>query len=197
MDGLASMLDLIIPEVVDRMYCDLARPRKPQPHPAHVTEGPQVELTKTDVTEIIRRTRGATPEELEHILAHAQEYGLTNLQQNQISVDATIAMAQRSRVLNGRKEDPNLKFISQILGMISTPYGLVERSFIESVLREGSQNIYRCRRHLPPSCSCWARQRAILWEAGAHGEQSPEGWTSARLFEILEELELASRPESW
>ncbi len=72
----------------------------------------------------------------------------------------------------------------------------IERSFIEDVLREGSQNIQRCRRHLPPSCACWSSQRAILWEAGRNGEKTPEGWASIKLFEILEDLELASRPEA-
>jgi hypothetical protein len=190
------MLDLIIPEVIDRMYRDLARPRIPQPQAARVTaEAPKVELTKTDVTDILARKRTASPEELEYVISHAQQYALTTWQVNQISVDATIAVAQRSRALTGRSEDPNLRFISQTLGLVPTPFGLIERSFIESVLKEGSQNIYHCRRHLPPSCSCWASQRAILWEAGAHGEQSAEGWTSARLFEILEDLELTSRRE--
>jgi hypothetical protein len=53
---------------------------------------------------------------------------------------------------------------------------------------------------LSPSLSTivsgWASQRAILCEAGRNGEKTPQGWALARLFEILEELELASKLES-
>ena len=37
-------------------------------------------------------------------------------------------------------------------------------------------------------------QRAILWQASASGEKSPEGWAATKIYESLEELELATRP---
>jgi len=179
---------------VQRLYQQISQPSPPPPQSAHAPAPTKpITLTREDVTAIIRRKRSSTPEELEYVLAHSQEYGLTSWQCSQISLDLTVAAAQRSRGANGRKEDPNLKFISQTLGLVPTPWGLIDRSFIENVLREGAQNIQRCRRHLPPSCACWSSQRSILWEAGRNGE-TPAGWASARMFEILEDLELASRP---
>src|SRR5206468_12546784 len=154
-----------------------------------------ITLTRDDVTAVLRRTRGATPEELQYIIDHGKELGVSEWERSQISVDMTIAAAQRSRGANGRREDPNLKFISQTLGLVPTPHGLLDRSFIEDVLRVGAQNIQKCRHHLPPSCACWSSQRASLWEARRNGDKTPEGWAALRMFEILEDLELASRPE--
>jgi hypothetical protein len=179
----------------EKIFRELSQPKPPQPArpPAEVKK---IELTKADVTGIIQRKRSSTPEELEYVLAHSQEHGVTSWQASEIRLDLTIAMAQRSRGANGRKEDPNLKFISQTLGLVPTPHGLIDRSFIENVLRAAAQNIQRCRRHLPPSCACWSSQRAILRESRRKGDKTPEGWAALRMFEILEDLELASRPEA-
>jgi hypothetical protein len=180
----------------EKIFRELSQPKPPQPQPAHVPAPvKQITLTREDVTAIIRRTRGATPEELQHILDYGKELGVSEWERSQISVDMTIAMAARSRQGNGRREDPNAQFIAQVLGYAETPYGLIEREWINAQLRAGSQAIQRCKLHRPPECRCWSASRATLWQARASGEKTPQGWAAVRIYAFLEDLELASRPE--
>lgn len=178
---------------VELIYRELATPKPSQPKPAPIP-APKKTITRADVDDVIQRRRTASPEELQELLS-TKDINLTEGERSQICVDLTVAMAQRSRNINGRRDDPNAKFIAQVLGFVETPHGLIPRSFITDVLREGAANISRCRLHRPPLCDCWSAQRAILWEARAHGEKSPEGWAAVRLFDALEHLETASRPE--
>jgi hypothetical protein len=69
---------------------------------------------------------------------------LTTGERNQLGVDLSIVVAQRARQGNGRREDPNAQFIAQVLGYEKTPYGLIERQWINAQLRAGSQAIQRC-----------------------------------------------------
>jgi hypothetical protein len=190
------MVDLI-PEVIERLYRDLASPKPPQPQPARVdTTAKKIELTRADVDQIIQRTRGASPDELQYLIDNGSGYRLTPGERNQLGVDLSIIVAQRARQINGRREDPNAQFIAQVLGYAETPWGLIEREWIDAQLRAGSQAIQRCRSHKPPVCQCWSASRAILWQARANGDKTPEGWAAARICAFLEELELASRPET-
>lgn len=189
------MVDLV-PAIIERMYRDLASHKAPQPQPARVdTTAKKIELTRADVDQIIQRTRAASPEELEFIIAHAKEFILTDGQRDQLCCDLTIAAAQRARQGNGRRIDGNAEFISKVLGLVETPFGLIARSFVDDLLRDGSRNISRCRLQRPPNCACWSAQRAILFQASANGG-SPEGWAATRIRTALEQLELASRPET-
>lgn len=104
-------------------------------------------------------------------------------------------MAQRARQVNGSRENPAAQFISQVLGLAETPYGTIERAWINHQLRTGAQAISRCKLHRPPLCSCWAASRVTLWQAQASGAKSPEGWAASRIYDFLEELELSSMPE--
>ena len=144
---------------------------------------------------ILQRKRLTSPAELQQIISNAKEYKLTPGERNQLSVDLTMQIAQ-ARQSNGRREDPNERFIAQVLGFVETPFGLVEREWVDGLLRDGARNIARCKRHNPPICECWSSQRAILFQTqSSHGEKSPEGWAATRIYATLEELELASRPE--
>jgi hypothetical protein len=82
-----------------------------------------------------------------------------------------------------------------VLGYAETTWGLIEREWINAQLRAGSQAIQRCKLHRPPVCQCWSASRAILWQARANGDKTPEGWVAVRIYSFLEQLELASRPE--
>ena len=189
------MVDLV-PAIVERMYRDLASRKSPQPQPVSVeTTAKQITLTKADVDAILQRTRSGSIEELEFVIAHAKEFILTDGQRDQLCCDLTIAAAQRSRQGNGRRSDGNAEFISKVLGLIDTPFGLVARSFVDDLLRDGSRNISRCRLHRPPNCDCWSAQRAMLFQASANGERSPEGWAATRIRAALEQLEVSTRPE--
>ncbi|MGD1082495.1 MAG: hypothetical protein ABR881_29615 [Candidatus Sulfotelmatobacter sp.] len=153
------------------------------------------ELSREDVDLILQRKRSATPEELQFIITSAK-FKLTEGERNQLSVDLTIAIAQRTRQGNGRCEDASARFIHDTLGMASTPWGLVERAFFESQLRSGAEAIVRCLRHRPPRCQCWVSSRNALWHtAHTHGERSPEAYTALKVWEALEELEFSSRPD--
>jgi hypothetical protein len=186
------MVDLI-PAIVERLYRDLASAKAPQPACVNTT-AKKITLTKADVDAILQRTRSATPEELEYVIAHAKEFILTDGQRDQVCCDLTIAAAQRARQGNGRRIDGNAEFISKVLGLIDTPFGLIARSFVDDLLRDGSRNISRCRLHRPPNCDCWSAQRAMLFQASANGE-SPEGWVATRIRAALEQLEVSTRPE--
>jgi hypothetical protein len=180
----------------ERIYRELSRPQAQPPKPARTTtDAKQLTLTKADVEAILQRTRSATPEELEYVIAHAREFILTDGQRDQVCCDLTIAAAQRSRQGNGRREDASAEFISKILGLVETPFGLLARSFVDDLLRDGSRNISRCRLHRPPNCACWSAQRALLFQASAGGERSSEGWAAMRIRAALEQLEVSSRPE--
>jgi hypothetical protein len=183
------MNDLIISEVVERMYRDLIRPQPPLPKPVP-SAAIKKPITRADVDAILQRTRCASPENLEYIIGHAKEFILTDGQRDQLCCDLTIAAAQRSRQGNGRRIDASAEFISKVLGMIETPFGLVARAFVDDLLRDGSRNIARCRLHKVPNCDCWSAQRAMLFQASANGERSPEGWAATRIRAALEQLEL-------
>jgi hypothetical protein len=177
----------------EKIFRELS-PQAQPPKPTRATADPKpIALTRADVDAILQRMRSATPEELEFIIAHAKEFILTDGQRDQLCCDLTIVAAQRARQGNGRRIDGNAEFISKVLGMIETPFGLVARSFVDDLLREGSRNISRCRLHRVPLCACWSAQRAMLYQASANGEKSPDGWAATRIRAALEQLELASR----
>ena len=73
-------------------------------------EAQKAELTKTDVNQILARTRGATPDELQYIIDHAKELSLTDRQRDQLACDLSIVIAARARQVNGRRENPNVTF---------------------------------------------------------------------------------------
>lgn len=150
----------------------------------------------------LSRERTATPNELQDIIARAREFKLTDGERNQLGVDLSIVIAQRAQRGNGRQEDPSAEFITKVLGMLQTPYGLVERGWIQEQLRSGAQAIAKCRNHRPPSgrsgehCACWAEQRGALWQIqSTYPFKSPESWAAGRTYDSLAELETSSRPE--
>ena len=181
--------------LVEVIYREIAQPR-PTPQPAHVpAPEKQIPFTRVDVNAIIGRTRSASIDELEYVISHSKEFRLSEGERDQLCCDLTIVAAQHARQGNGRRIDGNAEFISKILGLVETPFGLVARSFVDDLLRGGSKSISRCRLHRPTYCDCWSTQRALLFQASANGEKSPEGWAATRVRAALQELELASRPE--
>ena len=189
------MVDLI-PAIVERLYRDLASAKAPQPQAARVdTTAKKIALTRADVNAIIGRTRSSEPDELQYIIDHAKELKLTPGERNQLGVDFSIIVAQRARQISGRRENPSAEFLAKVLGYAETPLGLIEREWINAQLRAGSQAIQRCKLHRPPRCQCWSASRAILWQARADGDKTPQGWAALRICAFLEELELASRPD--
>jgi hypothetical protein len=179
---------------IELIYRSLAAPKPHEPKPASV-EAPAGKLTRANVDQIIHRERSATPEELQEILS-TKDLRLSESEVNQISVDLTIAMSQRARLANPPRESPGAYFISHTLNLLSTPYGLIDRAWFESLLRSNVEAIAQCRTHRPPRCECWRGAREMLWHAAhTHGDDSPEAWTALQVWTILEELEISSRPE--
>ncbi len=181
---------------VERAYRTLSQPSPPKPKAAPVKVAAKIELTRDDITAILARQRSASAEDLQQIISEAKNYGLTESEKNQLCVDLSIQVARARQNQGKRREDPNARFIGEVLGLVETPFGLIDRSFIEDLLRAGSNNIARCRHHFTPLCGCWSNVRALLWQASANGEKTPEAWAATRIHEMLEELEVATRPES-
>ncbi|MGA8500906.1 MAG: hypothetical protein WB683_05115 [Candidatus Sulfotelmatobacter sp.] len=178
---------------VELIFRQLSQPKPQDAKPAPVAEPSKAELTRADVDAIIQRKRAATPEELQEILACVK---LTSGERNQLSVDLTVMMAQRSRRVNSKCEDPSAKLIHE-LGYAETPFGLLyERAWFQKEFQTGTKAIAECRSHRPPHCSCWRETRESLWYVrSSFPERSPESLTALRIWEALEELEFATRPE--
>jgi hypothetical protein len=179
----------------EKIYRELSQRKPPQPKPARPVAVVKP-LTRADVDAIIQRKRTATPEELEQIVANAKDLKVTRGEMDQINLDLSIHLAQRTCAFNGKRDDPNLSFIHRTLGLMVTPHGMIERQWFETLLRSNVDAIARCRNHRPPRCECWSGAREILWQTShTHGDKSPEAWAALQVWEILEELEMSSRPE--
>jgi hypothetical protein len=180
---------------LERVYQELATPKPDEAKPATVDIVKP--LTRDDVTAIIARKRSATAEELEEIIGRAKELKLTDGERQQIALDCSIFSAQRARQVEGKRDDPNSKLIHD-LGYAITPHGLLyERAWYQRELQTGTKAIAACRRHLPPDCACWKETRANLYSVRqSFNDRSPETWAAMRVWEALDEIEIASRPET-
>ena len=112
---------------VEILYRDIARPRPPQVKPAPAKVAAKVELTRDAVTAILQRQRGASAEDLQHIISKAKHYALTESEKNQLCVDLSIQVARARQNQGKRRDDPNARFVAEVLGLFETPYGLIER----------------------------------------------------------------------
>jgi hypothetical protein len=181
---------------IERIYRELARPEALSLKLTLTEPAKLPELNRDDVQAILRRTRFASSEQLQSVITNFKEYGLTINERDQLSVDLTIQLAQ-ARQTRDRRESPNDRFIARVLSLAETPFGLVDRSFAEGLLRAGSQNIYHCTKHQPPRCNCWCAQRVYMSQIlGERGEKSPEGWAAMRVYALLEELECSARTKT-
>jgi hypothetical protein len=182
----------------EKIYRELSQPKPPQPRLPVAADVKPITLTRADVDAIIHRQRAATPEELQEIIEdHGKQFKLTEFERNQLCCDLTISMSQRARQINGRREDPSARFIHDTLGLTVTPYGLIEREWYEGQLKAGAEAIKRCRNHNPPRCPCWREARQLIFDAqSVYGIKSPQAWAATKVYEILDELEVASRPDS-
>lgn len=154
------------------------------------------ELTRADIDLILQRKRDATVAELQYALDNYRQFHLSDNQRNQLSVDMTLtAAAGRARAEH--RSDDNSHYMLHKLDYAETPWGLLaNRSFFERVFKDGSATISRCSNHRPPKCECWRGAREILWAIQSHyGARSPEVFAATRLYQSLEELEIAARPE--
>ena len=65
----------------------------------------------------------------QQIVADAKEYKLTpSERKRQLSLGPDDADRTRRGKADGRREDPNARFIAQVLGLVETPFGLIETS---------------------------------------------------------------------
>jgi hypothetical protein len=98
-------------------------PREAMEELAKETNNPEL------ISELAHERVKATPEELEEIIDHGKQFKLTDGERNQLCCDLAIAMSQRARQVNGRREDPNSRFIHD-LGYALTAVGqLPERAW--------------------------------------------------------------------
>jgi hypothetical protein len=180
----------------DLAYRTISQPSPPKPAHEASEKADTAELTRTDVELILQHRRAATPDELQHIIDDGRKFHLTDWEQNALSVLLTVEMAAQRAKSQGRL-DHNALFIHRVLGYAETPHGLLaNREFFEREFKAGAVAISRCTRHKPPRCECWRDFRERLWNiADRYGGKSPEAWSAQAVWQSLEELELAARPE--
>ena len=178
---------------VERIYLEVRQPSSSKPAPKVTEIAPTIELDRSDVNAILAHKRDASTDELQYIIDHSKELQLTSWQRNQIGVQLTILLSNRSRP----KQDATAEFISNTLQIVETPVGpLHDQAWVQRELRAGAQAIAQCKRHTPPRCSCWREARERLWRIqDTCGNGTPETWATERIWEALEEMERASRPE--
>jgi hypothetical protein len=177
---------------IENIYREVSQPAPPKSLPkASATPSP-IRLERADVDDILTHKRNATIEELEEIIERSKELQLTTWQRNQIGVELSIALAHRSR----RKADPATEFLS-VLHVVETPRGLLhDYEWVQQEMRAGAQAIASCKLHRPPRCSCWREARERIWRIQDYcGSDSAEAWATEQMWNMFEEMELASRPE--
>jgi hypothetical protein len=179
---------------VEVLYREISRPKPPRPAAKPVPQ--KAELTRADVELILQHRRAGTPEEIQYILNHSRKFHLADWEQNALSVQLTVEMAA-ARARLQRRPDTSAQFIHRVLGYAETPHGLLaNRDWFENEFKAGAVAISRCTQHKPPRCNCWREFREMLWSvADRYGVKSPEAWAAKNIWESLEELEMAARPE--
>jgi hypothetical protein len=184
-------------DATERIYRELARPKPVDVKLAPAADVKPVTLTRADVDAIISRKRTATPDELQDIISHAKDFDLTSGERNLLGVELSVAIAQRIRGLDGRRQDHPSDRLIHDLGYAQTPFGLLyDRASFQRQMQSGSKAIAECRRHTPPHCECWRETREALWYIRSlFQERSPEAFAAMQVWESLEDLEFSSRPE--
>ncbi len=176
---------------IERAYREASEPKPSQPV-RKPTQPASIHLEWADVVAILQNKRSASPEELQYIIDRANVLHLTARHRNELSVRLTVAIASRDQPpLN-----PHAALFAE-LDVAETPVGLLHhRSWFDREMQNAAQAIAACPRHTPPRCNCWREARARLWFVqDRYGPKSPEAFTATRIYETLEEMELASRPE--
>ena len=174
-------------------YRSISQPSPPKPTRV-VSQAPKApELLRDDVIQILQGNRSATLDELQNIIARSQHYRLSTWERNQLGVQLGIAFAEKARGI----PDRNSQFIHEVLDYADTPFGmLANRSFFEREYRRGTAAISHCRHHRPPRCQCWRNAREILWHVtDVHGGESPEAYAAGKIWEALDQMDVAARPE--
>lgn len=175
---------------IERTYQLISQPQpsppKPQPQPA---PAPLV-VTRDDVATILERKRMPAIAELEAILANAKELKLTKGEREQLALLASISVAAS---FAPPRVDP---FVYR-LDYAETPVGLLHnRAWFDTLFKKAAQSIRSCKRHCPPRCECWRDWRTTLYDIRKqYGDQSPEAFIALRIWQALEDIEIASRPE--
>jgi hypothetical protein len=180
----------------DLAYRSISQPSPPKPVREVSAQAEAAELTRADVERILHHQRKATPAELQAIIDNGQHFHLTDWERNELGVLLTVAMAALRARAQGRVDDHGQRFL-HTLGYTETPWGLLaNREFFERTFKAATAAIQRCSRHHAPKCQCWQDARETLWQIqNYYGAKSPEAHVAARIWESLEELEVAARPE--
>jgi hypothetical protein len=180
----------------DLAYRSISQPSPPKPAREASENAEAAELTRVDVERILHHQRKAEPEELQAIIDNGQHFHLTDSERSELSVQLTVAMAALRARAQGRVDDHG-SLMLQKLGYAVTPWGLLaNRLFFEQTFKAATAAIQGCNRHHTPKCHCWRDARETLWNIQNHfGARSPEAHVAGRIWESLEELEVAARPE--
>jgi hypothetical protein len=179
---------------LDRILEQIQQPSPPQPAPPTAAEPTKTtSLTWREAQDVIQNKRGATIEELAWVCDNWRSIGLVSWERDRLATLMTMKMVERARP----QTNPEQQWIYQTLHIVNTPVGPLHNcTFWDQELAAGARAISQCKHHRVPRCECWRTARERLWQLQDHyGPNSPESWISARIWEQLEGLELATRAE--
>lgn len=152
---------------------------------------PDLKLTRSNATDIIAKRRTARIEEIEWLLAHANDPQLQLSSAEQFELRTLAARLQSDRTC-GQASQQSEKFVVQVIGTYRTPYGDLNRSDVaqlESIHTSAERAIAACRKHDSERCVCWREAREQLFELRrTAGDKSPLGLAALAVWNTIESL---------
>jgi hypothetical protein len=152
-----------------------------------------IHLTRNDVERILHHGQPATIEEVDWLLAHANDLQimLSYVEETELRNVATRMLADR-HVLEARARSRGDEVIERTLGTFRTPYGDLsqgEVAHLEQVRLKAIQAIKTCMEHQRQRCACWKDAREALFEIRrAAGEKSAFGMAALAVWNSIEEF---------
>ena len=132
------------------------------------THAPQpIRLTRNDLDSILHERRVTTIEEVEWLLAHANDHNVQLSEVEELELRNVAARLLASRhIQDARSSHHNEEFIAKTIGTFSTKYGDLSQAEIaklESVRTQALKSIQDCREHKTERCACWKTTREALF----------------------------------
>jgi hypothetical protein len=155
-----------------------------------------IHLTRNDLEGILHHRQSATIDEVEWLLAHANDprLMLSYTEETELRNVATRLLADR-HIAEARAG--NNEFILRNLHTFATPYGDLSQSEVtrlEQIRLKAIQAVKICTDHQRQRCSCWREAREALFEIRrSAGEKSAFGMAALAVWNAIEEYERTHR----
>lgn len=151
-------------------------------------------LTRRDVEAIYRQERPTTIDEIEWLLAHANDPRilLSVTDETRLRSLATRLLADQ-HIAEARTDE----FAAKTLGIFRTSHGdlsQAEVTRLEQIRIQAAQGIQGCKEHRRDRCLCWKAARAALFEIRqAAGEKTAFGMAALAVWNWIEEFARSRR----